>query len=144
MEEDPATPLDPKNQLGGGRDKSPPEAPKKLDGGRTKKTASKDHLEIVHGNSKNKDGRTATKSTRRSKSRRREESVAHSKSVHNNEDILDRKRQEIEEFARLIRKREHEIQEIQRIRDHPEDSGLSRRNSKGGRLALVEYEKDPS
>lgn len=64
-------------------------------------------------NSKYKDGRTASESTRMKDSQRRNESVRHSKSVHDSGDILDKKRQEIKEYTRLIRRREREIREIE-------------------------------
>ncbi|XP_058181245.1 uncharacterized protein LOC131299683 [Rhododendron vialii] len=125
-EENPMTPLDPKNLLGGGGDKSPPGAPRKPEGG--------------HGKRGGQDGY----GVRRSKSGCESESVAHSRSVHNNGDILDKKRQKIEEFARLIKKREHKIRELEQIREHPEDYAYSRRNSRGDRHAMVDYKKAPS
>ncbi|XP_058185761.1 uncharacterized protein LOC131302985 [Rhododendron vialii] len=92
VEENPTTPLDPKNQVGGGGDKSPPGAPRKPEGKHGQKVTSKGNPLTVLDSSKNREGRTATESTRRSKSRRERESVAHSRSMHNSEDILDKKR----------------------------------------------------
>ncbi|KAI8550678.1 hypothetical protein RHMOL_Rhmol06G0126500 [Rhododendron molle] len=89
-EEDPKTPLDANNQLGGGGDKSPLDPPRKPDGGRVGRTTSKDRPLAIHDDSRNKDGRTATGSTRRSKSRHGRELVARSKSMHSREDILDK------------------------------------------------------
>ncbi|XP_058189306.1 uncharacterized protein LOC131306894 [Rhododendron vialii] len=140
VEEDQITP---EEQLGEGGDKSPPGAPKKAGGGYVK-TTSKGHPQTIHNNPENREGRTATESTRRSRSQRGGESVAHLRSVHNNKGILDKKRQEIEEYTCLIRKREHEIRELERIREHPEDFTLSRRNSREDRLALVTHKKIPS
>ncbi|XP_058185800.1 uncharacterized protein LOC131303024 [Rhododendron vialii] len=124
VEENPMTPLDPKSLLGGGGDKSQPGTPRKPEGGHGKKVMSKGHPVTVHDDSKNREGRTATESMRRN--------------------MLDKKRQEIEENTRLIKKREHEIRELELIQEYPEDSGLSRRNSRGDRLALVVHKKAPS
>ncbi|XP_058189284.1 uncharacterized protein LOC131306873 [Rhododendron vialii] len=93
---------------------------------------------------KSREGRTASRSTRSSKSHRREESVAHSKSVHYSEDLLDKKRQEIEGYARLMKKQEYEIRKLEQIWEHPEDSGLSQRNSRENRYAMVKHKKAPS
>ncbi|XP_058217388.1 uncharacterized protein LOC131328463 [Rhododendron vialii] len=144
VEENPTMPLDPKNLLGGGGDKSLPKASGKPEGRHGRKATSKGNPLTVQDGSKNREGRTTTESTRRSKSRRERESVAHSRRVHNSKDILDKKRQEIDEFARLIKKREHGIRELERIQEHPEDFGLSRRNSRGDRHAMVKCKKAPS
>ncbi|XP_058219289.1 uncharacterized protein LOC131329886 [Rhododendron vialii] len=144
VEKNPTVPFDPKNLLSGRGNKYPPGAPRKPESRHGRKATSKGNPLTALGGSKNWEGRMATESTRRSKSRREKESVAHSRSVHNNEDILYKKRQEIEEFARLIKKRKHEIRELERIREHLEDSGLSRRNSRGDRYAMVKYKKAPS
>ncbi|XP_058203025.1 uncharacterized protein LOC131317494 [Rhododendron vialii] len=61
---------------------------------------SRDDPLIFPDNSKDREGRTTTGSTRRSKSHRRGESVAHSQSIHNSEDILDKRMKEIEEGDR--------------------------------------------
>ncbi|XP_058202931.1 uncharacterized protein LOC131317393 [Rhododendron vialii] len=92
VEENPTTPLNPKNLLGGGDDKSPLGALRKPEGGHGRKVTSKGNLLTVLDSSKNREGRTATESTRRSRSRRERELIAHSRSMHNNEDILDKKR----------------------------------------------------
>ncbi|XP_058203050.1 uncharacterized protein LOC131317518 [Rhododendron vialii] len=141
---DPVTPLIQKNQAEGKGDKSPSGAPIKPTSGHGKRTTSRDRPLTIQDDSKNKEGRTATGSTRRSKSHRREDSVAHSRSVHNNENSLDNKRQKIKEYARLIKKREHEIRQLERIREHPEDSGLSRGHSRGDKGAMVKYKVAPS
>lgn len=111
--EDPKTPHDPNTQLDGGGDLSPPNAPKNPIGDQRREMASKGKPLILPGGSKDKDGRTTTDSTRRRDSRRDDELVGHSKNVQSNGDILDKKRQEIEEYARLIKRREREIREIE-------------------------------
>ncbi|XP_058189206.1 uncharacterized protein LOC131306794 [Rhododendron vialii] len=117
-------------------------APRKPEGGH-KRTSSKGRPLTIHDNSRSREGRMALRPTR-SKSHRREESVAYSKSVPHSEDLLDKKRQEIEEYARLIKKQEHEIRELERIKEHPEDSGLSWRNYRGDGNAMVKYRKAAS
>ncbi|XP_058223158.1 uncharacterized protein LOC131332864 [Rhododendron vialii] len=113
VEVNPTTPHDPKNLLDGGGNQSPPKALRKPEG-RHRRTTSKGRPLTVHDNSKSREGKTASRSTRRSKSHHRDDSIAHSKS------------------------------ELERIREHLEDSGLSWRNSRGDEYTMVKYEKAPS